>query len=74
MEKSLRSIWFEFEDGSKKVLDGGELAQWEMLCSGYSDYLLPGDTDHVLAQAYGGMVRGFVPAAAIVEQGRWQKM
>lgn len=68
-EKSLRRVWFEFEDGSRKVLEGGELAQWEAICSELSDYLLPGDTDHVLAQAYGGMVRGFVPPLAIRGEG-----
>ena len=77
-EKNLRSVTFEFEDGSKKVLEGGELAQWEMLCSEKSDYLLPGDTDHVLAQAFHGLVRGFVPLSALRirkrEEQEWKKM
>ena len=73
MEKELKSVRFEFEDGSKKVLEGKELTRWEALCSSHSDYLLPGDTDHVLAQAYNGFVRGFVPLAAIGEGQQWQK-
>ena len=56
---------FEFEDGSQKVLEGDELETWEALCSMKSDYLLPGDTDHVLAQMAGGLIRGFVPPEVI---------
>lgn len=65
MEKELVSVVFTFKDGSNKALAGKELEEWEIICYSHSDYLLPGDTDHVLASRYGGIVRGFVPPTAI---------
>ena len=63
MEKQLKKVVFEFEDGSQRVLEGDELETWEAICSMKSDYLLPGDSDHVLAR--NGLVRGFVPPWAV---------
>ena len=67
MEKELREVRFTFKDGSQRVLKGKELITWETICSGYSDYLLPGDTDHVLASSAGGLIRGFVPPSAVAK-------
>ena len=65
MEKLLKQVTFTFEDGSERVLEGEELEQWEAICSNHSDYLLPGDMDHVLASSAGGRIRGFVPPGAV---------
>ena len=67
MEKPLRKVIFEFEDGSRRILTGRELEAWEVICVIHSDYLLPGDADHVLAKGFGGLVRGFVPPSAVVK-------
>ena len=61
MELELVKATFTFKDGSQKVLEGEELVTWMGICYGYSDYLLPGAPDHVLAEMFGGIVRGFVP-------------
>ena len=71
MEKKLKCVTFTFQDGSTKVLRGQELEDWETICALQSDYLLPGDSDHILAVGYGGLVRGFVPPTAIGEV--WQQ-
>lgn len=63
MEKQLKRVVFEFEDSSQKVLEGGELERWETICGMQSDYLLPGDTNYVLAT--NRLVQGFVPAWAV---------
>ena len=68
-ELSLKKVTFEFEDGSQKILEGDELSQWMDICYMQSDYLLPGNSTHVLASGYGGLVRGFVPPEAIKEKG-----
>lgn len=64
-EPDLKRVTFEFEDGSQKVLEGDELAEWIAICYLQSDYLLPGNPSHVLASAYCGLVRGFVPPEAV---------
>lgn len=66
-ELELEKVVFTFVDGSQKILEGEELAKWEVLCFSRSDYLLPGAPDHVLATGYGGLVRGFVPPDALAE-------
>jgi len=68
-ELNLKKVTFEFEDGSQKVLEGDELAEWEMICYLQSDYLLPGNSTHVLASAYSGIVRGFMPPEAVGKRG-----
>lgn len=65
MELELKKVTFQFADGSEKVLEGEELAQWEVICLSHSDYLLPGAPGHVLVSAWGGLVRGFMPKSAI---------
>ena len=65
MEKQLKKVTFLFEDGTEKILAGEELEIWEGICYAYSDYLLPGGTDYVLATGYMGLVRGFVPGKAV---------
>jgi len=64
-EFNLKKVTFEFEDGSQKVLEGDELTRWETICYLQSDYLLPGNSTHVLAKGYAGLVQGFVPPEAI---------
>lgn len=64
-EKSLKRVTFTFEDDSERVLVGAELDDWETICSGKSDYLLPGNSQHVLASSAGGLIKGFVPPEAI---------
>jgi len=64
-ELDLKKVTFEFEDGSQRVLEGDELAEWETICYLQSDYLLPGNPSHVLGSGYGGLVRGFMPPEAV---------
>ena len=64
-ELSLKKVTFEFEDGSQRVLEGDELSQWITICYTQSDYLLPGNSTHILAIGYGGLVQGFVPPEVI---------
>ena len=74
-EKRIKKVLFTFEDGSEKVLEGKELENWEAICLGLSDYLLPGNPDHVLAVGYAGAVLGFVPPEVIgTPGGRWKKL
>lgn len=64
MEQELVQVTFRFKDGSTLTLQGPELHSWETICYLKSDYLLPGSSDHVLAQiGYG--VAGFVPPSAV---------
>ena len=44
-----------------RILEGDELGEWVAICYMHSDYLLPGNSSHVLASGYGGLVQGFVP-------------
>lgn len=64
-EIDLKRVTFEFEDGSQRVLEGDELIRWEVICSLLSDYLLPGNSSHVLATGYGGLIQGFVPPEVV---------
>lgn len=64
-ELNLKKVTFEFEDGSQKVLEGDELTEWETICILQSDYLLPGNSSHVLATGYGGLIQGFVPPESV---------
>ena len=57
----LKRVTFEFEDDPKRILEDDELSQWIVLCYMQSDYLLPGNSTHVLASRYGGLVQGFMP-------------
>lgn len=73
MDKEIKYVTFEFEDGTKKILKGDELLQWQVLCLMKSDYLLPGGPDHVLAEGHGGLVKGWIPEKAT--HGRiWKKV
>ncbi len=60
MGKDMTKVTFEFEDGSKKIVEGDELIQWAIMCYEKSGFLLPWDTDSVLVEGFGGVVRGFV--------------
>jgi len=46
-EKQIEKVVFTFEGGTEKVLEGEELENWEASCYMKSDYLLPGDADHL---------------------------
>ena len=69
-ELQITKVTFIFEDGSQRVLEGEELEAWTTICYLYSDYLLPGAPNHVLAKLFGGIVRGFVPPQAITKRRR----
>ena len=60
-ELDLKRVTFEFEDDTKRILEGDELSQWITICYMQSDYLLPGNSTHVFASRYGGLVQGFMP-------------
>ena len=60
-ELELKSVIFTFSDDSQKILRGEELDEWVSICYGHSDYILPGNSSHILAEMFGGVVRGFVP-------------
>ena len=61
MAKELKMVVFAFKDGSILTLEGDALDTWESICSFHSDYLLPGDSNMVLASRCGGLIQGFVP-------------
>ena len=67
MEKKLKRVVFEFEDGSKRVLEGKELALWQAICTRHSDYLLPGDEKMILGRLQGlpALIQGFIPSSAL---------
>jgi len=64
-ELDLKRVTFEFEDGTKRILEDDELSQWMVLCYMQSDYLLPGNSTHVLASGFGGLVQGFMPPEVV---------
>ena len=61
----IEKVVFTFADGRERVVEGEELDTWAAICFAKSDYLLPEDPDDVLAQAAGGLLRGFVPRARV---------
>jgi len=64
-ELDLKRVTFEFEDGTKRILEGDELSQWITICYMQSDYLLPGNPSYVLASGFGGLVQGFMPPEVV---------
>ena len=74
-EKEINKVVFTFVDGTEKVLEGKELANWASICGALSDYLLPGNAHHILAVGFGGFILGFVPPQVIgIAPGGWTKM
>ena len=74
-EKDINKVAFTFVDGSEKVLEGKELVNWASICLSASDYLLPGNADHILAIGYGGIIQGFVPPQVIgISPGQWKRL
>ena len=66
-ELEISKVVFTFEDGTTKELTGDELHNWEGILLMKSDYLLPGNKDHILASIYGGLVQGFVPPESLTK-------
>lgn len=64
--KMVRAV-FEFEDGSKKTLEGKELGRWRAILLHASDYFLPGGPDMILGVLDGFPARiwGFIPPDAL---------
>lgn len=60
-ELEIKKVTFEFEDGTQKILEGEEFANWRDICGAVSDYLLPGNSTHIFGKAFGGLVQGFMP-------------
>ncbi|GAI00006.1 unnamed protein product [marine sediment metagenome] len=73
-ELELKEVTFKFADGTQRVLTGDELSVWETLCSLKSDFLLPGNSSHVLGSIYEGLIQGFFPPEALDSCGKKLKL